>query len=168
MNQPLQQTTAPLPQALAIGENAQSREILAEYADVRWQIATLEAKLKEIEPIAVRQALTILENQETANGKRVIYRTDTVDIVLQLRSTKPKPEEYAELESLKELIDMEATKAQRQNREAIALTEQEISRLQANLTLLKQTDLGLQYLQQYVELEAQLTTLKPLLSVKLK
>ena len=139
----------------------QTSNILDEYADIRWQIAALSAKLEEIEPMAIEQALSIINEGATANGKRVVYRTDTIDIILQLRSQKPKPENHADLESLKELIELEAEKAQHQNQEEIAI-------LRSRLVRLQQTDEGRTYQAEYADLERQLTTLEPLLSVRLK
>ena len=105
MNQPISPTPT-----------VQTSNILDEYADIRWQMAALSAKLEEIEPMAIERALSIINEGATANGKRVVYRTDTVDIILQLRSQKPKPENHADLESLKELIELEAEKAQYQTK----------------------------------------------------
>lgn len=139
----------------------QTSNILDEYADIRWQMAALSAKLEEIEPMAIEQALSIINEGATANGKRVVYRTDTIDIILQLRSQKPKPENHADLESLKELIELEAEKAQHQNQEEIAI-------LRSRLVRLQQTDEGRTYQAEYADLERQLTTLEPLLSVRLK
>jgi len=143
-------------------------DILRDYADIRWQMAVLEAKLKEIEPLAVQRAVDIVGGGEAANGKRVVYRTDTVDIVLQLRGYRPKPEDEPRLATLKESIDLEKEKALQTNRAAIAKLEREIAVLEAHLSGLKQTDAGLEYLAQYEELASELTTLKPILSVKLK
>lgn len=157
MNQPI----IPIP-------TVQTQDILSEYADIRWQIAALTAKLKEIEPIAIERAISIIGDGAAANGKRVVYRTDTVDIVLQLRSCKPKPENNPDLESLKESIELEAEKARHRNREGIAAVEREIVLLQSRLALLQQTDEGRAYQVEYAERERQLTTLEPLLSVKLK
>jgi hypothetical protein len=98
----------------------------------------------------------------------VVYRTDTVDIVLQLRSCKPKPENNADLESLKESIEMEAEKACHRNRKQIADIERKIVVLQSRLAILQQTDEGRAYQAEYAERERQLTTLEPILSVKLK
>jgi len=95
-------------------------------------------------------------------------RTDTIDIILQLRSQKPKPESHADLESLKELIELEAEKAQYQNQEEIASMEREIALLRSRLLRLQQTDEGRTYQAEYADLERQLTTLEPLLSVRLK
>lgn len=139
----------------------QTSNILDEYADIRWQMAALSAKLEEIEPMAIERALSIINEGATANGKRVVYRTDTIDIILQLRSQKPKPENHADLESLKELIELEAEKAQHQNQEEIAI-------LRSRLVRLQQTDEGRTYQAEYADLERQLTTLEPLLSVRLK
>lgn len=146
----------------------QTSNILDEYADIRWQIAALSAKLEEIEPMAIEQALSIISEDATANGKRVVYRTDTIDIILQLRSQKPKPQNHADLESLKELIELEAEKAQYQNQEEIALIERDIAILRYRLLKLEQTDEGRTYQTEYADLERQLTNLKPLLSVRLK
>lgn len=157
MNQPIIPTPA-----------VQTPNILDEYADIRWQIAALTAKQKEIEPMAIERAMSIINDGMTANGKRVVYRTDNVDIVFQLRSRKPKPENHADLESLKESIELEAEKAQRRNREEIAEVEGEIALLQSRLATLQQTDEGRSYQAEYAELERRLTTLEPLLSVKLK
>ena len=145
-----------------------NQDILRDYADIRWQMATLEAKLKEIEPMAIKQALDIVTQGEAANAKRVVYRTDTVDIVLQLRTHKPNPQDHPDLETLKEFINLETEKAFQLNRDAIAKLEREIAVLQASLVGLKQTDDGLEYVAQYEELVTQLTTQKPILSVKLK
>ena len=145
-----------------------NQDILRDYADIRWQMATLEAKLREIEPMAVKQALDIVSQGEAANAKRVVYRTDTVDIVLQLRTHKPNPQDHPDLETLKEFINLETEKAFQLNRDAIAKLEREIAVLEASLVGLKQTDDGLEYVAQYEELVTQLTTQKPILSVKLK
>ncbi|AUS35929.1 hypothetical protein amyaer_p04850 (plasmid) [Microcystis aeruginosa NIES-2481] len=157
MNQPISPTPT-----------IQTSNILHEYADIRWQMAALSAKLEEIEPMAIERALSIISEDATANGKRVVYRTDTVNIILQLRSQKPQPENHADLESLKELIELEAEKAQHQNQEEIALMEREIALLRSRLLRLQQTDEGRTYQAEYADLERQLTTLKPLLSVRLK
>lgn len=159
MNEPI--TTIPI-------SDVENKEILSEYADIRWQIAAFNAKLKEIEPMAIEQAMSIIDDGATANGKRVVYRTDTVDIVLQLRSCKPKPENNADLESLKESIEMEAEKACHRNRKQIADIERKIVVLQSRLAILQQTDEGRAYQAEYAERERQLTTLEPILSVKLK
>jgi hypothetical protein len=152
----------------SITSNVENTEILSEYADIRWQIAALTAKLKEIEPMAIERAISIIGDGAAANGKRVVYRTDTVDIVLQLRSCKPKPENNPDLESLKESIEVEAEKARHRNQPAITAVEREIVLLQSRLALLQQTDEGRAYQAEYAERERRLTTLEPLLSVKLK
>jgi hypothetical protein len=145
-----------------------SQDILSDYADIRWQMACLEAKLKEIEPMAIERALTLINQGETTNGKRVVHRTATVDVTLQLRTSKPKPNDHPNLETLKELIDIESEKATQRNHEAISLVEQELAVLQSQLESLKQTDEGMNYQAQYEALTEQLTTQKPILCVRLK
>jgi hypothetical protein len=145
-----------------------TQSVLDQYAALRWQIACLEAKLKEIEPMAIAQALDIIGNGKAANGKQIVYRTDTADITLQLRTDKPKPEDHPDLEFLKETIEIEAQKAQRQNAQKIAQVKKEIMVLEAHLVGLMQTDDGLEYVAEYEEKIQELTTKKPILSVRLK
>jgi hypothetical protein len=145
-----------------------TQSVLDQYAALRWQIACLEAKLKEIEPMAIAQALDIIGNGKAANGKQIVYRTDTADITLQLRTDKPKPEDHPDLEFLKETISIEAEKAQRQNAQKIAQVKKEIMVLEAHLVGLMQTDDGLEYVAEYEEKIQELTTKKPILSVRLK
>lgn len=118
--------------------------------------------------MAIAQALDILGNGKAANGKQIVYRTDTADITLQLRTDKPKPEDHPDLEFLKETIEIEAQKAQRQNSQKIAQVKKEIMVLEAHLVGLMQTDDGLEYVAEYEEKVRELTTKKPILSVKLK
>lgn len=148
--------------------NQETQSILDEYANLRWQKTVIEAKLREIEPLAIEKALDILGSGKAVNGKQVVYRTDTVDITLQLRTSKPKPEEHPDLETLQELIEIESEKAQRINSQAIASVEEEIALLEAHLGRLKQTDNGLEYTAEYEKLKTSLTTKKPILNVKLK
>jgi hypothetical protein len=148
--------------------NQETQTILDEYANLRWQKTVIEAKLREIEPLAISTALDIVGSGKAANGKQVVYRTDTVDITLQFRTQEPKPEEHPDLETLKELIEIEEEKALRINANAIAKVKEEIALLEAHLMRLKQTDDGLEYTAEYEKLVKSLTTKKPILSVKLK
>jgi hypothetical protein len=148
--------------------STQTQLVLDLYANLRWQIACLEAKLKEIEPMAIAQVLDIIGNGKAANGKQIVYRTDPADITLQLRADKPKPEDHPDLECLKETIEIEAEKAQRQNAQKIAKVKKEIMVLEAHLVGLMQTDDGLKYVTEYEEKIRELTLKKPILSVRLK
>lgn len=145
-----------------------TQSILEEYGSLRWQKTVIEAKLKEIESLAIQQALDILGEGKAVNGKRIVHSTDTVEIVLQLRNHVPKPNEYPDLEHLQEMIEIEEAKAARQNADQIAQVQQKIAVLEAHLVGLTNTNAGLEYRAEFATLQQQLTTKKPILSVKLK
>lgn len=145
-----------------------TKSILGEYADLRWQMAVLEAKLKEIEPLAIETAMNVVGSGQSPNGKRVAYRTEHADITLQFRTSEPKPGDHADLQTYKELIEIESEKACRANADVIAQVQQQIAVLEAQLVGLMQTDDGLELVAEYEELKQQLTTKKPMLSVRLK
>ncbi len=142
--------------------------ILDEYANLRWQKAVIESKLKEIEPIAVEEALNIIGNGKATNGKQKVYKGDNCDITLQFRTTKVKDSEYQDLEHLAEMIEIESEKACYENKKAIASLKQQIAVLEAELEELMNTPEGLEYRAEYEELRMQLSTKKPILAVKLK
>jgi hypothetical protein len=135
-------------------------------SDGKWLV--WKPNSKKSNRAAIAQALDIVGNGKAANGKQIVYRTDTADITLQLRTDKPKPEDHPDLEFLKEIIEIEAEKAQRQNAQKIAQVKKEIMVLEAHLVGLMQTDDGLEYVAEYEEKIQELTTKKPILSVKLK
>ncbi len=145
-----------------------NQSILDEYANLRWQKALIEAKLKEIEPIAVSEALNLIGDGKAANGKQKVYSSDNCDITLQFRTTKVKDSEHQDLEHLAEMIEIESEKACHQNKEAIASLQQQIVVLEAELEELMNTAEGLEYRAEYEELRMQLSTKKPILAVKLK
>lgn len=146
---------------------ANPTQTLSEYADLRWQKAVIEAKLKEIEPIAITEALDIINNKQTVNQKQKVYASDNCEIIVQFRNCVPKDHEHADLETLAEWIEIEKAKAQRQNREQIESIKQEITLLEAVLVGLENTPEGLEYVAESEQIKAQLTTKKPLLAVKL-
>jgi hypothetical protein len=57
-----------------------TQSVLDQYAAFRWQIACLEAKLKEIEPIAIAQALDIIGNGKAANGKQIVVDINIIKV----------------------------------------------------------------------------------------
>jgi hypothetical protein len=142
--------------------------LLTEYADLRWQKACLDAKLKEIESMAIEEALTLINDGNAVNQQRVCYRTETVEIVLKFQTTKPKPSDHPDLQTLNQWINEEAAKAQRNNAEAIADIRSQLAHLETQLNELMQTKDGKDYQQMYDALVAQLTQKKPLLAVTLK
>jgi polyhydroxyalkanoate synthesis regulator phasin len=139
---------------------------LEKYASLRGKIAELEAQLKDIEELAIAEALDILANNEE-DSSRVVYRSPSATIILQLRTHKPKSSDNADLETLAELAEIEAQKAVTQNTQRILLLENQISELQEKMKQLNQTDEGRKYLAEYQEIEAKLITKKPILAVKI-
>ena len=154
-------------QELTQAQTKLNQNILSEYADLRWQKTVIEAKLKEIEQMAITESLNIINNKQSANGKNKVYATDNCEIIVQFRTTKPKDNEHPDLETLAELIEIEKATAKSQNQEQIESIKQEIAVLQAILVGLENTNDGLKYVAEYEELKAQLTTKKPILAVKL-
>ena len=144
-----------------------SPNILEQYASLRWQIAELEAQLKEIQSEAIAAAIEIISSGQAKNGKRLVYQSDIGTINLQFRTHKPKPSDHQDLETLAEFIELEAEDAQRKNAPAIAAVSEQISRLQKELEQLQQTDEGREYLAEYRQMSEKLTTKKPVLNVKL-
>ena len=142
--------------------------ILDEYANLRCQKSVIEAKLKEIESIAVDEALNIIGEGLAANGKQKIYSSPLCDITLQFRTIKVEDSEHQDLEHLAEMIEIESEKACHQNKEAIASLKQQITALEAELEELMNTPQGNDYRAEYEELRMQLSTKKPILAVKLK
>ncbi len=145
-----------------------NQSILDEYANLRWHSSLIEAKLKEIEPIAVEEALKIIGDGKAANGKQKVYSTDNCDITIQWSTTKVKDSEHQDLEHLAEMIEIESEKASYENSEAIASLKQQITVLEAELEELMNTPQGNEYRAEYEELRMQLSTKKPILAVKLK
>ncbi|MBD2066279.1 hypothetical protein H6F93_01830 [Leptolyngbya sp. FACHB-671] len=123
-------------------------------------------KAKEIEPFAVLEALDIVSAEDARN--QVVYRSDNSDVVVQFRKTKPKDDEHHELQSFRELIEIEQEKAKRTNAQPIAEVEKAIELLQQMLAVLTQTDKGRKLQDEYDALVVQLTEYKPILAVKLK
>jgi ribosomal protein L29 len=144
-----------------------TQTILSEYADLRWQKAVIDAKLKEIEPIAITEALDIINNKQTVNHKQKVFATDNCEIIVQFRNSVPKDNEYSDLETLAELIEIEKAKAQNQNQNQIESIKQTIAQLQAVLVGLENTPDGLEFVAEYQELKTQLTTKQAVLAVKL-
>ncbi len=107
-----------------------NQSILDEYANLRWHSSLIEAKLKEIEPIAVEEALKIIGDGKAANGKQKVYSSPLCDITLQWSTTKVKDSEHQDLEHLAEMIEIESEKACYQNKEAIASLKQQIALLE--------------------------------------
>ena len=144
-----------------------STSILEEYGQLRWQKAILDAKLKEIESLAIDEALDIFSSGVT-KGKQIVYSSGQCDITIQFRSEKLQDSDNQDLEHLAQLIDIEMAKAQKENQAEIDLINHKIDELQQQLILLGNTPEGLQYQAEYQKLKQQLTTKKPILSVKLK
>lgn len=142
--------------------------ILEEYAALRWQLAILDARKKEIEPLVIEAALSVLGSGASPNGKSVVYRSENADILLQLRTTEPKDTDHPDLEHLAEMVDIERSKALHANQAEIAKVQREIAVLQAVLVGLENTPQGLQYAAEYAELKESLTTKKPVLVVKFR
>lgn len=138
---------------------------LEKYASLRRKIAELEAQLKDLENLAISEALDVLTNNE--EDSRVVYRSSSATIILQLRTYKPKPSDNADLETLAELAFIEAEKAVTENTERILLLENQISELYEQMKQLQQTDEGRKYLAEYQEIETKLITKKPILTVKI-
>ncbi len=153
-----------------------NQSILDEYANLRWHSSLIEAKLKEIEPIAVDEALNIIGDGKATNGKQKVYSSPLCDITLQWSTTKVKDSEHQDLEHLAEMIEIESEKATHQNSEALseaapsatASIKQQIAVLEAELEELMNTPQGNEYRAEYEELRMQLSTKKPILAVKLK
>ncbi len=144
-----------------------NQSILDEYANLRWHSSLIEAKLKEIEPIAVDEALNLIGDGKAANGKQKVYSSPLCDITLQFRTNKVKNSEHQDLEHLAEMIEIESEKACHENKEAIASLKQQIALLEAELEELMNTPQGNDYRAEYEELRMQLSTKKPILAVKL-
>ena len=145
-----------------------NQSILDAYANLRWQKALIEARMAEIEPIVVEEALNIIGDGLATNGKQKVYSSPLCDITLQFRTTKVKDSEHQDLEHLAEMIEIESEKASYENKEAIASIKQQIKVLEAELEELMNTPQGNDYRAEYEELRIQLSTKKPILAVKLK
>jgi hypothetical protein len=130
-------------------ESAQT--ILEEVTQLRWQQAILDAKLAELNPLALDAALFIVGSGQAANGKQIAYLKD-----------------QPELETLKELIEIEREKATRLNAKLIAALQQQIAALEAQLLDLTTTEEGDRLIIEYEELRRAFTCQQPILSVKLK
>jgi hypothetical protein len=156
------------PTTPATTDAAQNHQLLEEYAQLRWQIAILEARKKEIEPLVTDAALSVLGSGKSPNRKSVVYRSENADILVQLRTTEPKDSEYPDLEHLAQMVDIERSKALHANQTQIAKVQREIAVLQAVLVGLENTPQGLLYAAEYAELKESLTSKKPVLVVKLR
>ncbi|MBW4622365.1 MAG: hypothetical protein KME17_23795 [Cyanosarcina radialis HA8281-LM2] len=156
----------PNDQILTINSIESAQTILEEVTQLRWQQAILDAKLAELNPLAVDAALLIVGSGQAANGKQIAYRNERAEIVLSFRSNCPK--DQPELETLKELIEIEREKATRLNAKSIAAFQQQIATLEAQLVDLMTTEEGDRLIMEYEDLRRSFTCQQPILSVKLK
>lgn len=154
----------------AITKTQQSLEtqnsLLAQYAEVRWQMSALEAKLKEIESLAIEEAMNVM-NANNSNS-HIIFNDQRTQITLQFRTTKPKVEDNADLETLAELIKLEEQKAAQANGTQIQQLKLAMASIEAVLSELTITADGANLKAEYDSLIQQLTDKKPILAVKLK
>ncbi|PSB00404.1 hypothetical protein [Merismopedia glauca] len=144
----------------------EAKELLEQLADLRWQKSIIDAKLAEINPLAIEAATLIINNNRAANGKQIAYRNERSEITLQFRTTEPK--NHKELESLKNLIEVERDKATRLNAKSIVILQEQIAFLEGKLRELTNTPKGDKLVAKYEQLKMSLTTKQPMLSVKLK
>ena len=143
-----------------------SPSALADYAQLRNQMASLQRQIKAKEEEAISEALTLISANQTVNGQCIVFSDRTLEIILQMRTTKPKASEHQDLETLAELIAVEQEKAEFENKDAISLITEQISALETQLTQLQMTEEGLKYQKEYQDIEKQMTTKKPILKVK--
>lgn len=145
---------------------ATQTSLLAQYAEVRWQMSALEAKLKEIESLAIEEAMNVM-NASNCNS-HIVLNDQRTQITLQFRTTKPKVEDNADLETLAELIKLEEQKAAQANGTQIQQLKLAMASIEAVLSELTITADGAKLKAEYDTLIQQLTEKKPTLVVKLK
>lgn len=141
---------------------------LATLAQLRWQLNSLEVKVKVAHQLAVEEAIAVLGEGRSPNGRQMVYADKTTEIVLQFRTEKPKTEGNQDLEYLAEMIKIEQQKAEREHRAKIESLKIALSNIESALLSLQQTEEGRQFERDYEELIKQLTVMKPTLAVKLK
>lgn len=157
--------TTKTPQAISLKSETQN-SLLSQYAEVRWQMAALEAKAKEIELLAIEEAMSVMDANKA--NSHIVLNDQRTQITLQFRTTKPKVEDSADLETLAELIKLEEEKALRANATQIQQLKLAIASIEAVLGELTITTEGAALKAEYDSLIQQLTEKKPTLVVKLK
>jgi hypothetical protein len=135
--------------------------ILAEYAKLRWQLIALETQRRQLEQVVIPVALNQI--QAASDARHEVWRDEGCQIILQFRPTQPKATDHPELESLAELIELEAEKAKQIHQEAIAALTTQIQALQSQLEHLSLTDTGRDLQAQYQALATELAELRPVL-----
>ncbi|MCT7965035.1 hypothetical protein NG799_01650 [Laspinema sp. D1] len=120
---------------------------LEEYAKLKKTIQNSQDWLKEIEPKAINEALTILETGNSLNNKgKMVYRGNGLKLVLGARKKYPTDKDDPELERLSQQIQLfELAEIRKNSEELNQITEQieflrsQIEVLQAKQEELKQT-----------------------------
>jgi protein subunit release factor A len=136
--------------------------ILDKLIELRRQRAELDRQLKELEEAAIAEAM----DRVSKEGKQT-FQHEGVKIQLSFRTVKPKPKDDPQLGELHELIEEEREAARLRNKQQIEDKEKLISQLQQDLEALTSNE-EIQKLEgEYEQLEKDLTTKVPSLSVYL-
>lgn len=133
-----------------------------DYIETRTKLSELETKRRQLEPSVIDYGMSQINGKESF----VFFKGKSGQLSISFRPKPPKPEEYPELETLDELIDIEQEKAILENKAAVEEIKDRIAKMQEVLNFLTQTDLGRSLIQEREELSASLTAKVPILTFK--
>ncbi|UBF29932.1 hypothetical protein K9N68_37615 (plasmid) [Kovacikia minuta CCNUW1] len=120
-------------QGQAQNQTQSTTQNLKQLVDLKWQIEALTAKRKEIEPLAIEEALQVMSG--LAKGS-VVLETPSGKITFAKVKKAPsieKPEGFPDLEHLVEVFQLEAEAILRDNKEEFKEIERKIQVLQGRI-----------------------------------
>ena len=109
---------------------------LEQLAELKAQIAQLEAGIESFMPDAIVQALDIVGNNSAANGKNMVYQSGKTKIVLVFR--KKYDRDYPKLIRLDQDILDETLNLQQKNAEKLQKIKEAIEQLQSAVAELEE------------------------------
>lgn len=131
---------------------------LLKYLELRRRIESLEGELKQIQDLALVEAMDRLSSSAVDS---VVYEDGSSLVSLRLMPKKPKPTENLDLAYLSEALQLEEERSKRQHKDRIEQLEKELESLRTSAK-------GRKYEEEYRKLERQLTTSQPQLVVRSK
>jgi hypothetical protein len=142
---------------------------------LRKQINELQEQNEEIMPDAITEALTIMENEQSINGKNLVFACKYGSITVSFRKKYPTPQSNIILERLDTDIKAEQQSLAFLHKEQLDAIEIGISNLNAQIQLLEQQQEDLLTSERLIQLKTRykseqenLVELIPNLSVYLK
>ncbi len=140
-------------------KSEQSESKLEQLISLRQKINELEMLVKELMPLAIDEALDILNSDSSLNGKNIVYANKQLGkINIQFRKQYPSPKDNITLERLNEDINAEQKSLTVKHKSELSELDKKLEQLNEEIELIEKQQEELLTNQRLIKLKVRFKT----------